>query len=238
MEKARFVPLKWEPRPDEDLARRARRFRQEAERRRTVRHFSDRPVSREIVEECIRSAGTAPSGAHRQPWRFVAVADPVVKRRIREAAEAEEREFYERRAPAEWLQALAPLGTDASKPFLEVAPWLIVVFAETSGESPEGSPRKNYYVQESVGIAVGILISAVHRTGLASLTHTPSPMKFLGPLLGRPPREKPFLILVVGHPAEDAVVPALERKALSEIATFVPPDWPDEATGPNLTETS
>ncbi len=221
MNEARFEPLAWEPISDAEMANRARAFLGEASRRRTVRHFSDQAVPRSIIEDCIRAAGTAPSGAHRQPWRFVAVSDPETKRRIREAAENEEREFYEQRAPADWLEALAPLGTDANKPFLEVAPWLIVVFGESYGEDDSGQRVKNYYVQESVGIATGLLISAAHATGLATLTHTPSPMRFLGALLGRPDRERPFLILVVGHPAEGALVPSLVRKPLEEIATFV-----------------
>jgi len=221
MTQAGFEPLNWPALPEDEMARRARAFRDEASRRRTVRHFSDRPVPRSIIEDCILAAGTAPSGAHRQPWRFVAVSDPETKRRIREAAEAEETEFYENRAPADWLEALAPLGTDADKPFLEIAPWLIVVFAESYGLDDAGERLKNYYVQESVGIATGMLISAAHAAGLATLTHTPSPMRFLGTLLGRPERERPFLILVVGHPAEEAVVPSLVRKPLEEIASFV-----------------
>ena len=221
MTEARFEPLDWRPLPDEEMERRAREFRMEAARRRTVRQFSDRAVPREIIEDCIRAAGSAPSGAHRQPWRFVAVSDPATKRRIRRAAEQEESEFYDHRAPDDWLEALAPLGTDAHKPFLETAPWLIVVFAESYGVDRAGGKIKNYYVQESVGIATGMLISAAHASGLATLTHTPSPMKFLGDLLGRPDRERAFLILVVGHPAEDAIVPSLERKPLEEIATFI-----------------
>jgi nitroreductase len=206
------------------MERRAREFRTEADRRRSVRHFAARNVPRVIIEECIQAAGTAPSGAHRQPWHFVAVSDPDVKCRIREAAEQEEREFYDHRAPADWLEALAPLGTDSDKPFLETAPWLIVIFAESYGEEADGSRRKNYYVQESVGIATGFLITALHSAGLATLTHTPSPMRFLGPLLGRPERERPFLILVIGHPAPDAVVPDLERKTLGEISSFITKD--------------
>ena len=221
MSEHQFSPLQFRPRTEAEMSDCARQFREEASQRRSVRQFSDRPVSRNLIEEFIRAAGTAPSGANRQPWHFVAVSDAAVKRRIREAAEAEEREFYAHRAPEDWLKALAPLGTDASKPFLETAPWLIVVFAESYGEAENGSRIKNYYVQESVGIATGILITAVHRAGLATLTHTPSPMRFLGSLLGRPERERPFLILVVGHPAEDAVVPDIERKGLDQIATFV-----------------
>jgi len=221
MTEAEFVPLNWNPLPEEEMARRAREFRASAARRRSVRHYSTRPVPRSIIEDCILAAGTAPSGAHRQPWRFVAVSDPETKRTIRVAAEAEEREFYEHRAPDDWLEALAPLGTSADKPFLEMASWLIVVFAESYGVDEVGSRVKNYYVQESVGIATGMLIAAAHAAGLATLTHTPSPMRFLGPLLGRPDRERPFLILVVGHPSEEALVPSLARKSLDEIATFV-----------------
>jgi len=178
-------------------------------------------VPRSVIENCILAAGTAPSGANRQPWRFVAISDPDTKRRIREAAEREESDFYDHRAPADWLAALEPLGTNADKPFLESAPWLIVVFAESYGIDEAGERVKNYYVQESVGIATGMLISAAHAAGLATLTHTPSPMRFLGSILGRPERERAFLILVVGHPAEGAVVPSLHRKSLEEIADFV-----------------
>lgn len=221
MSKDRFKPLEWNPSSEDEMLARARDYRVEAARRRSVRHFSDRPVPRAIIEECLLAAGTAPSGAHRQPWHFVAVADPDTKRRIRDAAEAEEREFYAHRAPEDWLEALAPLGTDASKPFLEDAAWLIVVFAESYGVAEDGTRVKNYYVQESVGIATGLLISAAHRAGLATLTHTPSPMGFLCEVLDRPGRERPYLILVVGHPAEDALVPDIQRKTLGEIATFV-----------------
>lgn len=221
MAEDRFEPLDWRAPPDDEMSRRASKYRADASRRRTVRHFSNRPVPASIIEDCILAAGTAPSGAHRQPWRFVAVSDAETKRRIRDAAESEEVEFYESRAPADWLEALAPLGTNADKPFLEIAPWLIVIFSESYGVDDTGERVKNYYVQESVGIATGMLISAAHAAGLATLTHTPSPMRFLGPLLGRPDRERPFLILVVGHPAEDALVPSLVRKPLEDIATFV-----------------
>ncbi len=221
MPDARFVPLEWSTTTDAEMRRRAREFRLAASRRRTVRQFSDRPVPRDVIEECILSAGTAPSGANRQPWRFVAVSSPDMKRRIREAAEVEEREFYEHRAPDDWLAALAPLGTDADKFFLETAPWLIAVFAESYGTDQDGERRKNYYVQESVGIATGILITALHRTGLATLTHTPSPMRFLNSLLDRPDRERPFLLLVTGHPAADAMVPDIRRKELADISAFV-----------------
>jgi nitroreductase len=169
----------------------------------------------------LRAAGTAPNGANKQPWHFVVVGNPDVKRRIREAAEAEEREFYESRATPEWLADLAPLGTDADKPFLETAPYLIAIFAQSYGITPDGSKTKHYYVQESVGIATGLLIAALHHAGLATLTHTPSPMKFLNTILERPTHERPFLLLVVGYPAEDARVPVIRKKPLDEIATFV-----------------
>lgn len=222
MQEPRFVPLSgYRELPPEEMQRRATAFHDEVQRRRTVRQFSDRAVSRELIETCLRAAGTAPSGANLQPWQFVAVADAAVKRRIREAAEAEEREFYEHRAPQEWLEALAPLGTDADKPFLETAPWLIAIFVERYGLLPDGRKVKHYYPTESVGIACGILITALHHAGLATLTHTPSPMRFLNEILERPDNEQPFLLLVVGHPAADARVPDIGRKSLGEIATFV-----------------
>jgi iodotyrosine deiodinase len=196
-------------------------FREELQRRRTIRTFSTRPVPREIIEECLRAAGTAPNGANMQPWHFVAVSDPDAKKQIREAAESEEREFYERRASEEWLDALAPLGTDWHKPFLEDAPYLIVIFGLSNTILPNGEKRKNYYVTESVGIATGMLITALHHAGLASLTHTPSPMAFLNKILKRPANERPFLVLVVGYPADGTTVPDISKKSLDEIATFV-----------------
>ncbi len=202
-----------------ELVARARAMREELERRRTVRHFSDRAVPREVIEEAIRAAATAPSGANRQPWHFVAVADPAVKARLRAGAEDEEREFY-RTAPQEWLEALAPLGTDPSKPFLEVAPWVIAVFAERWGVDAGGNRVSNYYVSESVGIASGMLLATLHHAGLVTLTHTPSPMKFLNALLGRPAREKAMMLVVTGYPADDARVPAIHRKPLDAVATF------------------
>jgi nitroreductase len=218
----RFVPLStYREYPEPEMRARAREFYEETARRRTVRHYSDRPVPREIIEDCLRAAGTAPSGANRQPWHFVVVSDPAVKRGIREAAEKEEREFYGRRAPKEWLEALAPLGTDERKPFLETAPYLIAIFAERYAVGPDGGRVSNYYVTESVGIATGVLVTALHHAGLATLTHTPSPMGFLNEILGRPKSERPFLLLVVGYPAPDALVPDIGRKPLSEIATFV-----------------
>jgi len=208
------------------MLRRARAFRRLMTRRRSVRHFSDRPVPRAVIDECLRAAATAPSGANRQPWHFVAVSDPATKRRICEAAEAEERAFYGGRAPDDWLEALAPLGTNAEKPFLKTAPWLLVIFAERWSETAEGGREKNYYVAESVGIATGLLLAAVHRAGLAALTHTPSPMRFLNEILDRPEQERPYLILVVGHPAPDARVPDLEKKPFDAVVTHVegPPE--------------
>ena len=191
------------------------------DRRRTVRHFSDRPVPRNVIEDCLAVGGSAPSGANLQPWHFVAVADSGLKHEIRTAAEAEEREFYEHRAPKEWLEALAPIGTDSNKPFLEIAPWLIAIFAQPFRPLPGGGRMKNYYATESVGIATGFLVAAIHHAGLAALTHTPSPMAFLNRILGRPPHEKPFVLLVVGHPAEAATVPDIKRKPLEAISSFL-----------------
>ncbi len=207
--------------PMEEMRRRVRTFRQEMERRRSVREYSDEPVPRDIIEEAIRAAGRAPSGANMQPWHFAVVESDDVKSRVREAAEEEERKFYEERATEEWLEALQPLGTDPEKPFLERAPYLIAVFAESYGVTDDGEQRKHYYVQESVGIATGILITALHHAGLATLTHTPSPMNFLNELLDRPENERPFLLLVTGFPADDAGVPEIGKKSLHEIATFL-----------------
>ena len=178
-------------------------------------------MPQEVIESCLQAAGTAPNGANMQPWHFVVVSDPAIKKQIRTAAEAEEQEFYERRASEDWLEALAPLGTDAHKPFLEIAPYLIAIFAQSYSLDEEGKKVKHYYVQESVGIATGMLITAVHHAGLVSLTHTPSPMKFLNEILGRPAWERPFLLLVVGYPAEDAEVPVITKKSLADIATFL-----------------
>lgn len=219
-----FIPLP--PREsllDEQLIERATGFYEEVARRRTVRDFSARPVPRTVIESCLRTAGSAPNGANLQPWHFVAVNDPALKHEIRIAAEEEEKAFYEHRAPNEWLKALAALGTNAHKPFLEVAPWLIAIFCQPYRILPDGSRLKHYYAVESVGIATGFLVAAIHRAGLASLTHTPSPMGFLNKLLHRPAHEKPFLLLVVGHPAEDAVVPNIQRKPLAEISSFICP---------------
>jgi iodotyrosine deiodinase len=210
-----------EPLTDDEAVSAAREFASELAQRRTVREFADTPVPRELIEHCLRAAGSAPSGANQQPWRFVAVSDAALKRRIREGAEAEEHEFYGRRAPDEWLQALAPLGTDADKPFLEIAPWLIAIFYERFGLDAEGNKHKRYYPQESTGIATGLLIAALHRAGLATLTHTPSPMGFLNDVLGRPRNEMPFLLLVAGHPAKGCRVPAIERLPLEAYASFL-----------------
>lgn len=223
MADARFVPLNaYTVVPPEEMRQRAREFNDEIQRRRSVRAFDPRAVPREVIEDCLRAAGSAPSGAHMQPWHFVAVADPSIKSRIRLAAEIEEREFYQRRAPAEWLAALEPLGTDERKPFLELAPWLIVVFLKRFCRLPDGRKVKNYYTDESVGIATGFLLAALHHSGLASLTHTPSPMGFINEILGRPKdTERPFMIVVTGYPQAGVLVPDLRRKGLEEIATFV-----------------
>jgi nitroreductase len=199
---------------------RAEAFYALMDRRRSVRDFSDRPVPRELIERAIQTAGTAPSGAHRQPWRFVAVDDPQIKREIREAAEAEERESYENRMSDEWLEALAPIGTDWQKPFLETAPWLVVCFAERYEVKENGEKVKNYYVQESCGIACGLFITALHYMGLATLTHTPSPMRFLNDILKRPSNERPYILFPVGYPAEAATVPDLDRKPLDDIVQW------------------
>lgn len=222
MTEARFAPLStYRELPLEEMRRRSRAFADELARRRTVRDFSPRPVPREIIEECIRAAGTAPNGANRQPWHFVAVSDPEVKRQIRVAAEEEEVDFYTNRAPESWLKALAHLGTDEHKPFLETAPWLIVIFAESYEILPGGERLKNYYVTESVGIATGMLVSAIHHAGLVSLTHTPSPMGFLNRILRRPQNERPFLLLVAGYPEEGAQVPVITKKPVSEITSWM-----------------
>lgn len=209
--------------PADQMQARAEAFLADIRRRHTVRDFSDRPVPRELIETCIRAAGTAPNGANHQPWHFCVIGDPAVKRRIREAAEAEEREFYAGKAGEEWLKALEPLGTDPDKPFLETAPWLIAVFGARRSVSADGVLRKNYYVPESVSIAVGFLIVALHQAGLVSLTHTPAPMGFLNEICGRPADEKPYILMVIGHPAEGATIPAhaLDKKPLEAIASFL-----------------
>ena len=207
--------------PIEEMRQRLGDFYADVNRRRTVRDFSDRPVPRDIIETALRAANTAPSGANLQPWHFAVISGPKTKRRIREAAEIEEREFYEHRASQEWLAALEPLGTDDQKPFLETAPYLIAVFLQKYGELADGRKVKHYYPAESTGLATGLLITALHTAGLATLTHTPSPMKFLNEILDRPKSERPFLLLVVGYPADDAKVPDIKRKALEDYVSFI-----------------
>jgi len=215
------IPLDWTDLPPGESERRARDFFEQMRRRRSVREFSPRPVARELVELAIRTAATAPSGANRQPWHFVAVSDPERKRRIREAAEAEERESYDSRMSPEWLAALEPLGTDWRKPFLETVPWIVVVFAEIWEQTPDGGKVKNYYVKESVGIACGLFIAALHSMGLATLTHTPSPMAFLNEILERPANEKPYILFPVGYPAAGCRVPDLGKKDVDAISTWL-----------------
>jgi nitroreductase len=224
MTPATFEPLSFARLPADEMLQRARDFHAELDRRRTTRHFSSEPVPRELVELAIRSAGTAPSGAHRQPWRFVAVDDPVLKAKMRAAAEAQEHENYHGRMPPEWLEALAPLGTDEHKAHITDAPWVIVVFRQLYEMRDDGTRVKNYYVGESVGIATGLLIAAIHHMGLVTLTHTPSPMGFLATLLRRPLNERAYLLMPVGFPAADAQVPALRRRPLEELLTYnLPP---------------
>jgi len=208
--------------PDE-MQNRADKLLETLSKRRTIRDFSDKPVPRALIETCLKTAASAPSGANHQPWYFVAISDPEIKRQIRLAAEAEEAEFYNKRASEEWLDALAPLGTDAQKPFLETAPWLIAVFAQKRGGESAGQDKKNYYVTESVGLATGMLITALHNAGLGTLTHTPAPMGFLRDICKRPQSEKPFVLMVVGYPAKDAKVPAhaLIKKDFGQISTFL-----------------
>ena len=216
------VPYHPERLAEEEMLRRARDFHAEMERRRSVRFFSDDPVPRELIELAIRTASSAPSGAHRQPWKFVVVDDPALKREIRIAAEAEERKSYESRMPDEWLEALRPLGTDWRKPFLETVPFLVVVFEELWGLDENGEKRKNYYVPQSVGLACGLFIAALHNMGLSTLTHTPSPMEFLRKILGRPRNEKPYILFPVGYAAADATVPDLRRKSLEDVVLWNP----------------
>jgi iodotyrosine deiodinase len=225
MTESRFLPLAtYTELPLDVMQRRVDDFEAQLQRRRSVRQFSDRPVPRAIIEKCLLAAGTAPSGANQQPWHFVAIADPAIKARIRAAAEAAEREFYERRAPQEWKDAIKPLGTDERKPYLETAPWLIAVFLQRFARLTDGRKVKHYYTDESVGIALGLLIAAVHTAGLVSLTHTPSPMGFLCDILGRPKDlERPYMLLVVGYPDPQARVPDIQRKPLAAIAEFLPP---------------
>jgi iodotyrosine deiodinase len=217
---AAFEPLRgYQQYPETEMEARSRAFAAEMQRRRSTRHFSDRPVPRAVIEACLEAAGTAPSGAHLQPWHFVVVTEPELKRRIREAVERAETEFYAS-APPDWLAALAPLGTDAHKPYLETAPYLIAVFAQRYGLTSTGERRTHYYVQESVGIATGFLLAALHHAGLVALTHTPNPMGFLRELLERPTNERPVMLVVTGYPASGAQVPSLRRKSLEEFVTF------------------
>lgn len=221
MTQTQTLPLGFAELTADEMAERAASFRALMSRRRTVRDFSDRPVPRRLIEDCIMTAGTAPSGANQQPWTFVCVSDADIKRRIRLAAEEEERTFYAGRASAEWLDALAPLGTDEHKPFLETAPWLIAIFAQRYGVAGDGRRVKHYYVPESVGIATGLLVAALHNAGLATLTHTPSPMGFLNEICGRPEHEKALVLLVAGYPADGATVPDIARKPAEEIAVWL-----------------
>jgi len=216
-----FIPLNFDVKDAQMLVNRSEEFLHLMQERRTVRDFSDRDVPDSVIANAIRVAGSAPSGANMQPWHFVAVSQPHVKREIRIAAEVEERELYEHRASEEWLDALAPLGTDANKPFLETAPWLIAVFAQKFTIDENGKKHKHYYTPESVGIATGFLIAALHQAGLATLTHTPSPMGFLKSILNRPDHEKPFLLLVAGYPAEDAMVPDIKKKSADKLMSWI-----------------
>lgn len=216
-----FIPLPFVGHyNDKEMRQNALEFNQLLQKRRTVRDYSDKPVAKEVIEQCILAAGSAPSGAHMQPWHFVAISNSDIKSKIREAAELEEKEFYEHRASEEWLKALEPLGTDTNKPFLENAPWLIAVFAQRYGLDENGKRIKHYYTPESVGISCGMLLSALHASGLVTLTHTPSPMGFLKEILQRPDNERPYLLVVCGHPADDAKVPDLKRLDLEEVSSF------------------
>jgi len=216
-----FIPLDFSLLEEQAMQQQAESFYLQMSKRRSVRDFSDQPIPPSVLEHAILAAGSAPSGANMQPWHFVVVQNPEIKKRIRLAAEKEERELYDHRASDEWLDALAPLGTDADKPFLETAPALIAIFLKKVTIDADGAKHKNYYTPESVGIATGVLITALHQAGLATLTHTPSPMKFLTEILQRPSHERPFLLLVVGFPAEGALVPNIQRLPLSDIATFL-----------------
>ncbi len=221
MPKPKFIPLPlFTEYPPDVMIKKSQEFYEFLKRRRTVRDFSAKEVSLEVIENCIRTAGTAPNGANLQPWHFVVVSDSEIKKKIRIAAEEEEKEFYSNRAPKEWLEALAHLGTDEHKPFLETAPYLIAIFSKSLEILPDGKKVKNYYAQESTGIACGMLITAIHNAGLVSLTHTPSPMNFLNEILGRPKNERPFLLLVVGFPGKDAKVPDIKKKKLDKISSF------------------
>ena len=215
------IPLEFVRRPSREMLERAEQYYSLMRQRRSVRDFSPDPVDRGIIEQCLKTAGTAASGANCQPWHFAVVSDPDVKTRIRLEAEKEERAFYSERAPESWLEDLAPLGTDAEKPFLETAPYLIGVFQQRFGVDDQGEKQKHYYATESVGLATGLLISALHNAGLACLTHTPSPMKFMNEIMLRPRSERPFVLLVVGYPSEGAVVPDITKKSLAEISSFI-----------------
>lgn len=221
MTAARYHSLDFVERPESEMLARAHDFRASMTRRRTVRDYADRPVPRALIEDAVMTAATAPSGANQQPWTFVCISDPAVKSRIRAAAEEEEKTFYAGRAGEEWLNALAHLGTDWEKPFLEAAPWLIAIFGQRYGIGPGGERVKHYYMPESVGIATGFLIAALHQAGLATLTHTPSPMGFLNEICGRPDSEKALILLVVGYPATDCQVPVIEKKTLDDVAVFL-----------------
>jgi nitroreductase len=222
MTKSKLIPLSnYTKYSEAEMLKRSQAFYEDIKRRRTVRDFYDNPVPKEIIENCIKAAGTAPNGANLQPWHFVVVSNPEKKKKIRIAAEEEEREFYSKRAPKEWLEVLEPLSTDENKPFLETAPYLIAIFYKSYEVLPDGRQVKQYYALESTGIATGILITAIHNAGLVSLTHTPSPMNFLNNILDRPKNERPFLLLVVGYPAKNAKVPDIKKKSLQEIASFI-----------------
>ncbi|MGJ8679242.1 nitroreductase family protein [Paraglaciecola sp.] len=209
--------------PPAEMLVRAKQFYADIKRRHSIRKFSDKPVAKEIIETCIKAAGTAPNGANHQPWHFVAIHSPEVKKQVRQQAEAHEQGFYQGRAGEEWLEALKPLGTDADKPYLEHAPWLIAIFSQKQTQLDDGNKQNNYYVHESVGIATGFLINALHNSGLATLTHTPKPMSFLSKICNRPDNERPYMLLVAGYPATDATIPqhAIDKKPLDEIASFL-----------------
>jgi len=215
-----MIPLNYNNYSVEEMLIRSQEYYENMKQRRTVRDFSERPVPIEVIKNCILTADTAPNGANQHPWHFVIISDKEIKRKIRYAAEKEEEKFYTRRATSEWLDAIAPLGTNEKKPFLEVAPYLIAIFAKIHGFDKNGKRVKHYYVNESVGISTGLLISSLHQSGLVSLTHTPSPMGFLNKILKRPSHERPFLLLVVGFPKRNAKVPNIKRKSLNEITTF------------------
>ena len=221
MSENRHIPLGFNRLKENDMLERAERYFEEMDRRRSVRFFSDDPVPRELIERAIQTANTAPSGAHKQPWTFVAISSSDIKRSIREAAEKEEKESYGGRMSEEWLKALEPFATTWEKPFLEIVPWIVVCFAQNYGVDENGEKVKHYYVQESCGIACGMFISALHHMGLATLTHTPSPMKFLSEILKRPKNEKPFILFPIGYPLHDATVPVLKRKSLAECSEWL-----------------